>query len=142
MKCAIVILTAIAALSIPPVQAARAPLSDDALEKEAVLVVSGSVTSIRSEVKKSEVETAAGVHRDRIYTITVKVTKVAKGDVKVGEEIVVQAWIPVVRLPPLPGLQGHSNIPTNGQKVTFYLTKEAGVYKPILPNGIADDTDA
>ena len=57
---------------------------------------------------------------------------------KQGHEIIVQAWQPSTRIPPLPGLQGHQPIPAAGDTVKMYLLKpqQAKEYEPLLPNGI------
>ena len=53
------------------------------------------------------------------------------------DEIEIEAWKPVRRIPPIPGLQGHGSIPKKGDKVTVYVKGKKGIaYEPILPNGI------
>ncbi|MCH1507818.1 MAG: hypothetical protein L7T84_01310, partial [Akkermansiaceae bacterium] len=112
----IVLITTFSAL------AAVAPLSHAELKKQAIHIVTGSVVGVTSKTQKSEIEKAKGIHRDRIYTIRIKVDTVSKGaGVKVGSEIEVLAWRPSTRIPPLPGPQGHGSIPQKGDKATFYL---------------------
>ena len=54
-----------------------------------------------------------------------------------GDEVEVEAWQPVHRIPPLAGLQGHGSIPKKGDMVTVYVEGKKGkAYEPILPNGI------
>jgi len=50
----------------------------------------------------------------------------------------VEAWRPVTRIPPLPGLQGHESIPKKGDFVKIYLkwNKNKSLWEPLLPNGI------
>ena len=120
------------------VLAAVAPLSHAELKKQAIHIVTGSVVGVTSKTQKSEIEKAKGIHRDRIYTIRIKVDTVSKGaGVKVGSEIEVLAWRPSTRIPPLPGPQGHGSIPQKGDKATFYLqAKGKKQFEPLLPNGI------
>ena len=77
-------------------------------------------------------------HRDRIFTIRIKVEKVSKGSgVKVGNEIEILAWQPVTRIPPIPGPQAHTSIPKKGNNATFYLNaKGRNQFEPLIPNGI------
>jgi hypothetical protein len=127
------------AIATADLQAAKAPLSKEQLEKEALHIVSGTVTAVTSKVQKSKHERAFGIHRDRVYTIKLKVTSVSKGTgVKEEQEIVVEAWQPSTRIPPLPGLQGHNPVPGKGDTVKMYLLKEKQTkrYEPLLPNGI------
>ena len=121
------------------VHAAKAPVSQAYLEKESVLIVTGEVTAVTSKDEKSKIETGFGWHTDRIFTITLKVGTVVKGDgsVKPGDEITVRAWRPVRRVPAMPGLQGHVPIPAKGDAITVYVESIGGtVHEPFLPNGI------
>jgi len=80
-----------------------------------------------------------GLHRDRVYTIKLKAASVSKGtEVKVGQEILIEAWQPSARIPPVPGLQGHEPVPGKGDTVRMYLlkNKKLKAYEPLLPNGI------
>ena len=127
------------ALGVVDLQAAKVPMSQKELEKEANHIVSGKVISVTTKVQKSKVERALGLHRDRVYTIKLKVTSVSKGTgVKVGQEILIEAWQPSTRIPPLPGLQGHEPIPEKGDTVKMHLlkNKKEKAYQPLLPNGI------
>jgi hypothetical protein len=57
--------------------------------------------------------------------------------VKVDEDIVIQAWKPSTRIPPLPGLQGHEPMPQKGDTVTVYVEGKKGkAFEPFLPNGM------
>ena len=126
-------------LGIVDLQAAKVPMSQKELEKEANHIVSGMVMSVTAKVQKSKVERALGLHRDKVYTIKLKVASVSKGTgVKVGQEILIGAWQPSTRIPPVPGLQGHEPIPEKGDTVKMYLlkNKKAKAYEPLLPNGI------
>ena len=120
-------------------QAAKVPMSQKELEKESNHIVSGKVISVTAKVQKSKVERALGLHRDKVYTIKLKVTSVSKGTgVKVDQEIRVVAWQPSARIPPWPGLQGHDSIPGKGDIATMYLkwNKAKKLWQPLLPNGI------
>jgi len=79
-----------------------------------------------------------GIHRDTVFRIKVKVVKVSKGKgIKPDEEILIEAWKPALRLPPLAGLQGHDSIPQKGDEITVFLKrKKDKVREPLLPNGI------
>ena len=125
-------------LGIVDLQAAKVPMSQKELEKEANHIVSGKVISVTAKVQKSKIERALGLHRDKMYTIKLKVASVSKGaGVKVGQEILIGAWQPSTRIPPVPGLQGHEPIPEKGDTVKMYLLKKkAKAYEPLLPNGI------
>ncbi len=127
------------------VRAAQAPLTQKQLESQSELIVAGKVVAIASRVKKSRVERAFGIHRDRVFTLTIKVAFISKGTgAKSGQEIRVVAWQPAVRIPRLPGLQGHGPIPGKGDSVTVYLkwNKAGKFWEPIHPNGIEIHTDA
>ena len=132
-------------LGIVDLQAAKVPMSQKELEKESNHIVSGKVISVTVKVQKSKIERALGLHRDKVYTIKLKVASVSKGaGVKVAQEIVIEAWQPSTRIPPVPGLQGHEPIPEKGDTVKMYLlkNKNAKAYEPLLPNGIEITTKA
>ena len=124
------------AMNLP---AAKAPLGQKQLQAQAELIVTGRVIAVKSKVQKSRVERAFGIHRDKVFTLTIKVASISKGTgVKVDQEIRVVAWQPSARIPPRPGLQGHDSIPGKGDTVTVYLkwNKAGKVWEPLLPNGI------
>ena len=126
-------------LGIVGLQAAKVPMSPKELEKESSHIVSGKVISVTTKMQKSKIERPFGLHRDKVYTIKLKVASVSKGTgVKVGQEILIGAWQPSTRIPPVPGLQGHEPIPEKGDTVKMYLlkNKKAKAYEPLLPNGI------
>ena len=126
-------------LGIIDLQAAKVPMSQKELKKEANHIVSGKVISVTAKVQKSKIERSLGLHRDKVYTIKLKVASVSKGNgVKVGQEILIEAWQPSTRIPPLPGLQGHEPVSAKGDTVKMYLlkNKKAKAYQPLLPNGI------
>ncbi len=128
------------ALGTADLQAAKAPMSPKELEKESSHIVSGKVISVTTKVQKSKIERSFGLHRDKVYTIKLKVASVWKGaGVKVGQEILIEAWQPSTRIPPVPGLQGHQPVPGKGDAVKMYLlkNKKEKAYQPLLPNGIA-----
>ncbi len=134
----IVLLAAALALVATVAQAAKAPVSPEGLVKGATNIVEGLVVDVTSKTQKSRYERALGIHRDRVYTITLRVDKVVKGTgIEVGEKITIEAWQPSKRIPPMPGLQGHRPVPEKDDTVTVYIeSKEGAKYKPILPNGI------
>ena len=128
------------ALGTADLQAAKAPMSSKELEKESSHIVSGKVISVTTKVQKSKIERSLGLHRDKVYAIKLKVASVSKGSgVKIGQEILIEAWQPSTRIPPVPGLQGHEPVPGKGDAVKMYLlkNKKEKAYQPLLPNGIA-----
>ncbi len=113
--------------------AAVAPLSPENLRKEATHILRGKVLEVKSRTRLD------GLFRlDRVFTIRLRVTGVAKGKgVKQGDEIVVTAWQVAVRIPPMPGPQGHFPVPAKGQVVTVHVaSREGASFVPIMPNGI------
>ena len=122
-------------------QAAKAPLSQKQLDEQSEFTVAGRVVAVESKVQKSEIERAIGIHLDRIYTIKLEMMNIHKmPSDRVGLKDVqgVEAWRPVTRIPPLPGLQGHESIPKTGDVVKMYLkrNKNKALWEPLLPNGI------
>ena len=127
------------AIGVVCLHAAKVPMSSKELEKESSHIVSGKVISVTAKVQKSKIERSLGLHRDKVYTIKLKVASVSKGTgVKVGQEILIEAWQPSTRIPPVPGLQGHEPVPEKGDTVEMYLlkNKKSKAYEPLLPNGI------
>ena len=127
------------ALGTVGLQAAKVPMSQKELEKESSHIVSGKVISVTTKVQKSKFERSLGLHRDKVYTIKIKVGSVSKGaGVKMGQEILIEAWKPSTRIPSVPGLQGHEPVPGKGDMVKMYLlkNKKEKAYQPLLPNGI------
>jgi hypothetical protein len=116
---------------------AKAPISDKEREKQASHIVVGRVVAVSSKIQKSTIETAKGIHRDKVYTMTVVVeTKIKGKKVKAGERITVVAWVAHKRFPPLAGWQGHESIPKTGEVARFFLTRNVGFFEPLMPNGI------
>ncbi len=116
---------------------AKAPISDEEREKQATHIVVGRVLAVTSKIQKSTIETAKGIHRDKVYTMTVAVETKTKGKkVKAGDRITIVAWKAHRRIPPLPGFQGHESIPKAGEVAVFFLTKNGEVFEPLMPNGI------
>jgi hypothetical protein len=136
------------ALGAVDLRAAVAPLGQKQLEEQSELIVTGKIVAAESRVQKSRIERAFGIHRDRVYTLTIKVADIAKGTkgsaLKVGQKMQVFAWQPSARIPPLPGLQGHGSIPGKGDIVKMYLkwNKAKKLWEPLLPNGIEISKEA
>ena len=118
--------------------AAVAPLSPENLRKGSTHIITGRVLEVKSRIEKSQLERAFGLHRDRVFTIRLQVAEVSKGKgVKSGEKIIVTAWQPATRIPPLPGPQGHFPVPEKGQVVTVHVVSRKGAsFVPFMPNGI------
>lgn len=122
--------------------AAQAPLTEEELEQAATHVIRGTVTKIDSRVEKSTVEKSF-LNRDTLFTITVRIEAVTKGEgLEVGKTVEVVAWKPKRRFPPLPGPQGHSNIPAKGDTVIVFVQLGSdGIHRVIHPNGFQDPDD-
>ena len=76
------------------------------LEKTSDLIITGKVIGVTSKITKSKVEKALGLHLDKIFKVTMKITKILKGKgVKHGHYITIGAWQSIVRIPPHPGPQ-------------------------------------
>ena len=123
--------------------AAIAPLSQKQLDEQSELIVTGRVVAVESKVQKSKIERTLGIHRDRIYSIKLELVNLHKippfeQDLGFKEFIVVEAWRPATRIPPLPGPQGHESIPKKRDEVKMYLkwNKTTALWQPLLPNGI------
>ena len=123
--------------------AAKAPLSQEQLDEQSELIVTGRVVAIESKVQKSRIERAVGIHRDRIYGIKLELISLHKKppleqDFALKGLHAIEAWRPVTRIPPLPGPQGHESIPKKGDFVKMYLkwNKNGAHWEPLLPNGI------
>ena len=89
-------------LQTPIVSAALAPKSAETLEKNAVHIVTGRVVKVSSKNEKAVAEKSLGIHRDKVYTIKLKVESISKGKgIKQGDEIELKTWKADVRIPPL-----------------------------------------
>ena len=123
--------------------AAIAPLSQKQLDEQSELIVTDQMVAIESKELKSKIERTLGIHRDRIYSIKLELVNFHKippfeQDLRLKEFIVVEAWRPATRIPPLPGPQGHESIPGKGDEVKMYLkwNKATVLWQPLLLNGI------
>ena len=147
-KAKFVVVVALIALASSPVLGDKAPLSQEQLEKEASHIFEGEVLSIESKTQTSKVERAFGLHQDLVYSIRLKVSSVSMGaKLQVGDEILIEAWKAKVRIPPMPGLQGHQPIPDKGDQIKIYVgsvnknDEKENVYVPLLPNGMQTQDD-
>ena len=132
-------LVGLLALAAFDASAAVAPHPPEEMMEEATHVVRGEVVSLSSKTQKSKVERGLLFARDRIYKITIKVSSVEKGSgVNAGDEVLVEAWSPSTRFPPMPGPQGHQPVPSKGDLLKTYLLydKKTKTYHPFMPNGI------
>lgn len=138
-------LLSLLAVSAQEASGAVPPLPHERMMEVATHVVEGKVIALSSKTQKSKVELDLLIARDRIFEITVRLSKIEKGkSIKSGEELSFEAWQPTARFPPLPGPQGHHPIPDKGDIVRIYLhyEKESKTYHPFMPNGIKTLTKA
>ena len=107
------------------------------LNESSDLVVTGKVIGVSSKISKSKVEKSIGIHRDKKFKVIIRIQSVLKGKgIKVGQEVIIRAWQPSVRIPPMPGLQGHDPMPDKGDSVKVYLHKKSeNNYTALHPNG-------
>jgi len=114
-------------------EAGKVPLSDEELQKESSIIVSGHVQSHRTE-DHPQADGSVTRHVD----LTVVVDEVAKGSAKPGDVIQVRCWVVVKE--PRDGIVwdgGHGPIPGDGGKARFFLTGQPGsTFAAIYPNGI------
>ena len=118
--------------------AAVAPRSEESMTEWATHVIRGKVLALSSKTQKSKADRSFFA-RDRIFKVTMSVNEVEKGKaVKTGDELIFEAWQPSMRLPLLPGPQGHHPIPAKGDQIKVYLLYNAKskTYHPYMPNGI------
>ena len=136
------LLTIFVTLAAIHLQAAIAPLSQDKLEKQSELIIVGKVIGLETKVQKSKIEQSFGIHRDRIYNLKIEIERIHKASSDQTnfnkKKLFIEAWKSIIRIPPLPGPQGHSNIPRIGDMVKLYLVRNntKKMWEPILPNGI------
>ena len=118
---------------------AIAPMSPKDLEKTSDLIITGKVIGVTSIIKKSKIEKSFGIHRDKIFYITINVTEILKGkSVCRDQKIDVRVWRPSLRIPPITGPQGHYPIPVKGDRVRVYIKMEGEKkYSALLPNGFS-----
>ena len=101
---------------------AIAPMSPKDLEKTSDLIITGKVVGVTSIIKKSKIEKSFGIHRDKIFYITINVTEILKGKSACRDQkIDIRVWRPSLRIVPVPALQGHYPIPVKRDKVEVYL---------------------
>ncbi|SVD32857.1 uncharacterized protein METZ01_LOCUS385711 [marine metagenome] len=132
-------LVGLLALAAFDASAAVAPHPPEEMMEEATHVVRGKVVALTSKTQKSKVERGLLIARDRIFKITLELTKVDKGKrVKEGDQLTFEAWQPSTRFPAMPGPQGHQPVPDKGDIVKTYLLydKKTKTYHPFMPNGI------
>jgi len=113
------------------------PMDPKELNQRSDFVVTGKVIGVSSKISKSNVEKSIGIHIDKKFKVIIRIQSVVKGGgIKVGQEIIIGAWRPSVRIPPIPGLQGHNPIPDKGDFVKVYLHKKPrNNYTALHPNG-------
>ena len=92
------------------------PMSSKDLEKTSDLIITGEVIGVTSIIKKSKIEKSFGVHRDKIFYITINVTEILidKGACR-DQKIDIRVWRPSLRI---------SRV--KGDRVRVYLKMEGG----------------
>ena len=71
---------------------AAAPHSQEKMQNDSSLIVTGKVVAVSSKTKKSEIEKNLLIARDRIYKITLKLSSVEKDKVlQVGSEFILRS---------------------------------------------------
>mgnify|MGYP001174488360 FL=1 len=113
------------------------PMDPKELNQRSDFVVTGKVIGVSSKISKSNVEKAIGIHIDKKFKVIIRIQSVLKGKgIKVGQEVIIRAWQSSVRIPPMPGPQGHDPIPDKGDSVKVYLHKKSeNNYTALHPNG-------
>ncbi len=115
----------------------KAPLSEDALRREAQAIVVGTIDSIRIETEEAAFERGLGNSDWGIY-LTLRVESVEDGDVE-PETLEARCF----RIKSRRSMQeylspsGHHPIPDVGTRVRVYLAPRDGSWDVVLPNGIA-----
>ncbi len=110
--------------------AALPPLSPEAQEQMASDIVVATV----GKVEKSTISVPGGT--DTLFTMQLEVGQVEKGALKAGQSITATCQKTAQRPEGMVGPQGQNQIPAEGDKATFYLTRDGeGPYKLLQPNG-------
>ena len=118
---------------------AIAPMSPKDLEKTSDLIITGKVIGVTSIIKKSKIEKSFGIHRDKVFYITINVKEILKGkSVFRDQKIVIRIWRPSLRIPPISVPQGDYPIPVKGDKIQAHRRQEGEKkYSALLPNGFS-----
>ena len=116
--------------------AALPPMDQEQREIMSQVVFDGTVGRV-----KSEIQTAPDgplVHTDRVFTTDIKVSKVDKGDIAVGDTVKIRYWKPAKRQRGWVGSQGQNMLPKPGDQGRFYtisMDSEEGVLGLLEPTG-------
>lgn len=127
----------IACLTCSLASAAKAPLSEEELKKEATLIVAGTIQQLRVKTERSRIETGFGNYDWGVY-LTVAVDSVEKGETEL-KQLEVRCFRIKSRKTRVEYLTpgGNFPIPGKGLKVKMYLVKDGDEFHVIHPNGIA-----
>lgn len=109
--------------------AALPPQSSDDLARGATLIVEGQVLQVDSERK------FLTNGYDWHYTVRLRVSGVTKGDLKGAKELDFFCRQTGKRLQGWAGPQGQNDLPSVGNKGTFYLRWGKNGYQLLEPNG-------
>lgn len=106
------------------------PLSPEDRLESADLIVSGQVSASSSRRER------VTVGSNRVYTLSIKVTEVSKGDFPAGGELTALCWKAENRPEGWVGPGGQYHLPKQGDKGTFYLRRDThGHFHLLNPNG-------
>ena len=114
-------------------------MSPKDLKKRSDLIITDKVIGVTSVIKKSKIEKSFGIHRDKVFYITINVKETLKGkSVFRDQKIVIRVWRPSLRIPPISVPQGDYPIPVKGDKIQAHRRQEGEKkYSALLPNGFS-----
>ncbi len=116
-------------LACVPAWAAIPPLSEQDREVRATEIVEGTVLN----VKRREIPVKAGTNWD--YDLNFRVEKAIKGSLRSGLLIPVKLRQTGKRPEGWAGGQGQNEIPSEDQRVRFFLHNDQGRFEALEPNG-------
>ena len=97
---------------------AIAPMSPKDLEKTSDLIITGKVIGVTSIIKKSKIEKSFGIHRDKIFYITINVTEILKGKSACRDQkIDIRVWRPSLRISRFKGDRVRVYLKMEGEKI-------------------------
>jgi hypothetical protein len=127
----LILLALLVTLTGSLVLAAVPPLSEERLQADSSLIVTGRISKVTTTTRD------VGNGRDTIYHVEIEVVAVEKGDAECGQTIKAQTWEPDRRPDGWVGPQGQNVTPKAGLSVRCYLrgSSQEG-YHFLVPNGL------